>query len=483
MTDWTKHSAALLKAAYEGGQVSALEVVDQYLARQARSSLNAFITPLPERARERARQVDRRRKAGEPLGALAGIPVAVKDNIATTFAPTTCASRILEGYRSPYDAGVIERLEGADAVIVGKTNMDEFAMGSSNENSAFGPVANPRAPGRVPGGSSGGSAAAVAGRLACLALGSDTGGSVRQPAAFCGCVGFKPSYGAVSRYGLVAFASSLDQIGPLGRSAADVTLLFDVIAGPDRRDATSAGRDLPPVTEEPGRAPAPLTIGVFPAWQAAQPDREAREESERLLAVCREAGHTVVEIDLPHVHLGIAAYYVVANAEASANLARFDGVRFGYRAARPKSLHDLYLRTRGEGFGAEVKRRIMLGTYVLSAGYYEAYYLRALKVRNRIREDFARAFGRVDVILSPTVPRPAFGLGEKIDDPLAMYLSDVYTVPANLAGLPAISLPLGMTADGLPLAVQLWGPRYSDRRLLAAASRVERLLDFDAHSA
>jgi len=482
MTDWTKKSAGDLATAFEAGEVTSLEVTGQYAAKISADALNAFITPLTDRAKERARAIDLRRRAGAPLGPLAGIPVAVKDNIATTFAPTTCASRILDGYRSPYNAAVIDRLEAADAVIIGKTNMDEFGMGSSNENSAFGPVVNPHAEGKTPGGSSGGSAAAVAGHLTCMALGSDTGGSVRQPAAFSGCVGFKPTYGTVSRYGLVAFASSLDQIGPLGRSVADVATLFDAIAGHDPRDSTSSPAALPSAQEALPAAPKPLTIGFVPGWQVGGLASAIQEEMERLTKLCREAGHALIEVELPHVHLGIAAYYIIANAEASANLARYDGVRFSRRAENFRSLHDLYSRTRGEGFGREVKRRIMLGTYVLSAGYYEAYYLRALKVRNRMRDDFRRVFEQVDVLISPTAPTAAFALGEKIDDPLAMYLSDVFTVPANLAGLPAISLPLGVDAGGLPLGVQLWGARYSDHRLLAAAAQIEQLLGFDPHT-
>ena len=481
MTDWTRKSAGALATAFEGGEVTALEVVGLYAAKIADDSLGAFITPLSDRAKERARSIDARRRAGERLGPLAGIPVAIKDNIATTFAPTTCASRILDGYISPYDAAVVERLEAADALIIGKTNMDEFAMGSSNENSAFGPVANPHDHRRTPGGSSGGSAAAVAGHLTCLALGSDTGGSVRQPAAFTGCVGFKPTYGAVSRYGLVAFASSLDQIGPLGRSVADVATLFDVMCGHDPRDSTSCAVPAPSAGREETGDPACLTIGIVPGWQAGGVDTDIQEELERLIQLCREAGHRIVEVDLPHVHLGIAAYYIIANAEASANLARYDGVRYGHRAANYRSLHDLYCRTRGEGFGPEVKRRIMLGTYVLSAGYYEAYYLSALKVRNHIRDDFRRAFDQVDLLLSPTTPTAAFALGEKILDPLAMYLSDVFTVPANLAGLPAVSLPLGVNTEGLPLGVQLWGARFRDTELLSAAARIEQLLGFDLH--
>jgi len=463
---------------YAARHATALEVVEDYARRIKADTLNAYITPTLERAREDARRVDERRQAGKPLGLLAGIPIALKDNLATTFAPTTCGSKMLRDYISPYDATVVQRLMDAGAIILGKTNMDEFAMGSSNETSAFGPVHNPYDADAVPGGSSGGSAAAVAGHLACLALGSDTGGSVRQPAAFCGCVGFKPSYGAVSRYGLVAFASSLDQIGPLGRTVDEVALLFRVIAGPDERDSTSIRTELPRSDSVERRRPLRLGVMRFPDDGV---DYETAIMFERFLQVCRQEGHRVKEVRLRHLDLGIATYYVIANAEASANLARYDGVKYGHRAHAPADLHGLYVRSRGEGFGREVKRRIMLGTYVLSAGYYDAYYLRAVKVRNLIRAEFDRVFREVDYLLSPTTPTPAFRLGEKVDDPLAMYLSDIFTVPANLAGIPAISLPAGLSEAGLPLALQLWGPRGSDYRLLAAAARLEEMVGYQPH--
>lgn len=481
MTDWTKVTAEALAAAYVRGETTSLDVVGQYAHRIEESEYNAFLATTFDRARERARGIDARRKQGEKLGALAGVPIVIKDNIVTKTAPTTCASKILEGYQSPYDATVIERLEAADAIILGKTNMDEFAMGSSGEFSAFGAIHNPHNVKATPGGSSGGSAAAVAGHLSCLALGSDTGGSVRQPAAFCGCVGFKPSYGAVSRYGLVAFASSLDQIGPLGRSVRDVAALYDVVAGPDDRDSTSVREELPKALPGLGERHH-LKLGVMRMTDTEAIDPEIVDTMQRIMQVARQAGYELVEIDLPYIDLGIATYYVIANAEASANLARYDGVKYGFRAHAPSDLQGLYARTRGEGFGTEVKRRIMLGTYVLSAGYYDAYYLRALKVRNKIREGFKGLFAQVDFLLSPAAPSPAFPLGAKVDDPVAMYLSDVFTVHANLAGIPAISLPAGISErSGVPLALQVWGPRGSDDRLLAAAAQLEELLGYRSH--
>lgn len=478
MTDWTSKSLVELKDAYAEGRATALEVVRQYCARIKSNDLNAFIEPLLDRACEAARQIDKRRAAGEVPGPLAGIPVALKDNLATDFAPTTCASKILAGYRSPYNATVVDRLINADAIVIGKTNLDEFAMGSSNENSFYGPVRNPYDERMIPGGSSGGSAAAVAGRLCCTALGSDTGGSVRQPAALSGCVGMKPTYGHVSRYGLVAFASSLDQIGPLGRCVSDVAAMYDVIAGPDELDSTSTRVSLPAAQDHLTDPPGPLRVGVIAESRGEGVSPEIRETMDRLVCVLKDAGHELRDVSLPSLNAGISTYYIVANAEASANLARYDGVKYGHRSEQPRDLEDLYSRTRGEGFGAEVKRRIMLGTYVLSAGYYDAYYLRALKVRNRIREEFAHAFAEVDFLLSPTTPQPAFAIGSRIHDPLSMYLCDVFTVGANLAGLPAVSMPVGRTGSGLPLGAQLWGARGSDHRLLQFAQTLEDLVDY-----
>jgi aspartyl-tRNA(Asn)/glutamyl-tRNA(Gln) amidotransferase subunit A len=482
MMDWTRATAAQLRDAYALGETTPLAVTKAYLERIHGDRLGAFLSVRAEAALEEARVITDGLRQGRDLGRLAGIPMAIKDNIATSFLPTTCASRMLEGYRSPYDATVVQKVQAEGAIVLGKTNMDEFSMGSSTEHSAFGPVANPHDSTRVPGGSSGGSAAAVVDRLACVALGSDTGGSVRQPAALCGCVGFKPTYGHVSRYGLVAFASSLDQIGPLARTVADCALVYDCLAGPDPRDGTAVTSPLPRATEVIDRT-GPLTFGTLASMADDGLDPEVARAFSRVSELCRRRGHRVREVSLPHVALSTAAYYVIANAEASANLARYDGAKFGRRTRHQGDLAAMYARSRGEGFGPEVKRRIMLGTYVLSAGYYDAYYLRAVRVRNLIRREFRDAFREVDVLLSPTSPTPAWPLGQKRHDPLAMYLSDVFTVTANLAGLPAVSLPVGHTQDGLPLAVQLWGDRHSDAELLAAAAALEADLGYDSHRA
>ena len=482
MTDWTRASAAELTDAYRRGETTVREVVEQYARRIRQDRLNAFISNQIDAALRRARDLDARRRSGRLLGPMAGIPVAVKDNITTDFAPTTCASSMLRDFHAPFNATVVERLLAADAVIVGKTNMDEFGMGSSTENSAFGPVLNPHHAGYTAGGSSGGSAAAVADRLTCLALGSDTGGSVRQPAALSGCVGFKPSYGTVSRFGLVAFASSFDQVGPMARSVEDVALLYDVIAGHDPRDATSSPRPIPCAREAVRHPPERLRIGLFTVPQHHDVSPDIQATVPRLAALLRGVGVMVEEVSLPALSLGVAAYYIVANAEASANLARFDGVRYGLRARGPQNLLDLYRQSRNRGFGPEVKRRIMLGTWVLSAGYYEAYYERALRVRRRMRQEFARAFESFDVLLSLTTPRTAFRLGEMAGTPLDMYLTDAFTVPANLAGLPAVSLPVGKTDAGLPFGVQLWGARFCDAQLLGAAARLESLVGYDPHT-
>ncbi len=408
---------------------------------------------------------------GEDPGPLAGVPVALKDNLCTRGVPTSCSSRILEGWRPPYDATVVTRIASAGAVLVGKTNMDEFAMGSSTEGSAFGPTRNPHDIGRVPGGSSGGSAAAVAAGFVPLALGSDTGGSIRQPAALCGVVGMKPTYGAVSRYGLVAFASSLDQIGPLATSVADAALLFDVIGGHDPRDSTSLDRPLPPAVSGLGDGVEGLVVGVLTELvAAADPDVVARvrEAADALAA----AGARVEEVSVPEVTLGLSAYYLIAPGEASSNLARYDGVRYGLRVDAADTVA-MNTATRTAGFGAEVKRRIMLGTYVLSAGYVDAYYNQALRVRTRIIDGFATAYGRCDVLLGPTAPTTAFALGEKTDDPYAMYLSDVCTVPSNLAGHPAVSVPFGTGDDGLPVGVQVLGPALAEGVVFQVAAALE----------
>ncbi len=462
--------------AVAAGELTAEAATREALSRIRGERFNAFLHVDADGALARAAAIDAKRRAGETLGPLAGVPIAVKDNLCTKGVPTTCASRMLEGYRPPYDAHVVERLRAADAVIVGKTNMDEFAMGSSSESSAFGPVKNPWDVTRTPGGSSGGSAAAVAARLVPAALGSDTGGSVRQPAAFCGVSALKPTYGRVSRYGLVAFASSLDQVGPFGETVDDVARLFAAIAGHDPRDATSSDHPLDDYVGAVGGSVAGLRVGV-PRFADGHPAVAAA--LAETVAALRAAGAEIVDVELPHARHAVSTYYLIATAEASSNLARFDGVRYGHRAARSpggakNELLDMYARTREEGFGDEVKRRIMLGTYALSAGYYDAYYLRALKVRTLIRRDYDLAFARCDVVLTPTAPTPAFKIGEKVDDPLAMYLADVFTLPASLAGLPAISTPCGISDDGLPVGAHLVAAPFAEATLLRAASVVER---------
>jgi aspartyl-tRNA(Asn)/glutamyl-tRNA(Gln) amidotransferase subunit A len=463
-----------MAAAFAVGEASAEELtraaLDRILAQDSR--IGAFLTLTHIPAMNRARELDSRRAAGERLGPLAGVPIAVKDNICTRGIPTTCASRILEGYVPPYDATVVERLANHGAVLVGKTNMDEFAMGSSTENSALKVTRNPWDHERVPGGSSGGSAAAVAAGMVPLSLGSDTGGSIRQPAALCGVVGVKPTYGAVSRYGLVAFASSLDQIGPFARTVEDAALLYEAIAGHDPLDSTALPEPVLPVVKALDGDLRGLRIGMVRelAGDGIQPDTLAavRAAADWFAAQGAEVG----EASLPTVKYGIAAYYVVANAEASANLARYDGVKYGLRAERTELL-ETYRETRSQGFGAEVKRRIMLGTYALSSGYYDAYYRKAQQARTRLRQDFAAAFDRFDVLLSCTSPTTAFRIGERADDPLEMYLSDIATVSANLAGIPAISLPCGLDGAGLPIGLQLQGPAMSEPTLFRVAHAFE----------
>ncbi|MCO6511524.1 MAG: Asp-tRNA(Asn)/Glu-tRNA(Gln) amidotransferase subunit GatA [Aridibacter famidurans] len=435
-------------------------------AKRLNPDLNAFLSIHRDEALAR---VDA--GGGGPLG---GFPIAIKDNICTKGKRTTCGSRILGDYEPQYDATAVERLENAGAVIVGKTNMDEFAMGSSNENSAFGPVRNPWDRERVPGGSSGGSAAAVAAGIVRAALGSETGGSVRQPASFCGVVGLKPTYGRISRYGLVAFASSLDQIGVFGRSAGDVADVLAVIAGRDENDSTTADVEVP---DYRSKLEAPIEgkrVGVPRALLGEGLDTEVRTAVERSLEGLESLGAELVDIDLPRQKYSIAVYYIIATAEASSNLARYDGVRYGFRAENAHELREMYFRTREEGFGAEVKRRIMLGTYVLSSGYYDAYYAKAQKVRSMLKREFSDAFGKCDVIATPTCPSTAFRIGEKSDDPLAMYLSDIYTASANLAGIPGISVPCGLSDEGLPIGLQLLGPYWSEDVLLNLASEFEK---------
>jgi aspartyl-tRNA(Asn)/glutamyl-tRNA(Gln) amidotransferase subunit A len=440
-------------------------------------TINAFISVDAEGALAQADAVDRRRAAGEPLGPLAGIPIAVKDLICVAGGRTTCGSRILADYVAPYDATVIGKLRAADAVLVGKTNMDEFAMGSSTENSYFGPTRNPADPDRVPGGSSGGSAAAVAAHETVMALGSDTGGSVRQPAAYCGVVGLKPTYGRVSRYGLVAYASSLDQIGPVTKDVEDAALLLQVIAGHDSRDSTAIEAPVPRYPESLGKDLSGLRVGMAREHFPPELNGEIAAATRHAASLLEAAGVELVELDLPvagHGDYCLGAYYLIAMAEASANLARYDGVKFGHRAGNVKDLQALYQQSRSEGFGPEVKRRIMLGTYALSAGYYDAYYLKAQKVRTLIRQDFERAFSRCDALLAPVAPDVAFRVGEKTDDPLQMYLTDIYTVAINLAGVPGISIPCARSADGLPIGVQLIGAPLQEEKLLQLAHALER---------
>jgi aspartyl-tRNA(Asn)/glutamyl-tRNA(Gln) amidotransferase subunit A len=471
-------TVAELSAALEAGRTSAVELVERALARAAawELRLHALLSTRPDAARAEAEACDPRRHRGTRRGPLDGIPVAIKDNLAQEGEPCGCASRILAGYVSPFDATAVARLREAGAVIVARTNMDEFAMGSSTEHSAFGPTRNPWDLERSPGGSSGGSAAAVAAGIVPLALGSDTGGSVRQPAAFTGVVGLKPTYGRVSRYGLVAFASSLDQIGPLARTAEDCALALDAISGHDPRDSTSLP-ELPLTSHAALRGEVSgLTIGLpRETFEAGGADPSVLARVRDAVAVLEASGAKLREVSLPYTRYAIAAYYLIANAEASSNLARFDGVRYG-RRARSTSLTEMYERSRSEGFGAEVKRRVLLGTYVLSAGYYDAYYRKAQRMRTLLRRDLARAFEECDVLLTPTAPETAFPLGAR-SDPLAMYLSDVYTVSANLAGVPAISLPCGLV-DGRPVGFQLLGRALDDAAVLRVADAFQRCTDF-----
>ena len=459
------------------GSATAVEICGAFLDRidATNGTLNAFNHVERDRALARAEVIDRQRASGAPLGPLAGVPVALKDNMCMRGMRTTASSKILEHFIPPYDATVVQKLEAAGAVILGKTNCDEFAMGTSNENSAYGPVRNPWQTDTTPGGSSGGSAAAVAARCAPLALGSDTGGSIRTPASFCSVVGLKPTYGRVSRYGLLAFASSLDQIGPITRSVADAALALSVVAGADSRDSTASAEPVPDFSAALTGDVKGVRVGVPRAFVSEGVDEPVRRAYDEGLAALRDAGATLVDIELPHATFAIPVYYLVCTAEASSNLARYDGVKYGYRspAARDGSLKTMYSRTRDEGFGTEVKRRIMLGTYVLSAGYYDAFYLKALQVRTLMRRDYDRAFEQVDVIAMPTSPTPPFKLGEKTADPLQMYLADIFTVSANLAGLPGISVPGGF-ADGLPLGFQLIGRMFDEATLLRVADVFER---------
>ena len=472
--DFGKTSVDDLAELINNGEVTPRRVAEVSLdaAEKLNEPLNAFLEIGRKVALERAESI-----TGDE-GVLAGIPIAIKDNICVRGMQASCGSRILGDYHPPYNATVIERLLGAGAVVIGKTNCDEFAMGSSNENSAFGPVKNPWDTSRVPGGSSGGSAAAVASGIVPIALGSDTGGSVRQPASFCGIFGLKPTYGRNSRYGLVAFASSLDQVGVFARRTSDVARVLGVIAGRDLHDATTADVPVPNYLDELTDNIKGARIGLPRSLFGEGLDAEVRESVEAVVDVYRELGAEIVNVDLPNAQYSIAVYYIIATAEASSNLARFDGVRYGFRAEDAPELRQMYRKTREEGFGAEVKRRIMLGTYVLSAGYYEAYYGKAQQVRSLIKEDFRRAFESCDAIITPTSPTPAFLIGEKVDNPLSMYLNDVYTVTANLAGIPGLNVPCGLSSHRLPIGFQLLGSYWSEPTLLKLAHAYEMAQPF-----
>ena len=459
-------------------KVRAQEAVERSLSRieEANSKVGAFITVTRDSALAQARRVDEKIAKGEPVGPLAGLPVALKDNLCTTDARTTCGSRMLENYVPPYDATAVRKLREADAVFVGKTNMDEFAMGSSTEHSAFFPTRNPWNLECVPGGSSGGSAVAVASDMVAAALGSDTGGSIRLPAAYTGTVGFKPTYGRVSRYGLVAYGSSLDQIGPLARTVAGAALVARAISGPDPMDATSVDRPVEDFVADLEREPSSLRIGIPGEYFGEGLDPEIRAGVEAALGKLTAKGAKRVEVSLPMTEFGVAAYYIVAPCEASSNLARYDGAHYGYRAQGFDDVISLFARSRQEGFGPEVTRRIILGTFALSSGYYDAYYVRALKVRRKIKEDFDRAFADCDVVVGPTAPMPPYRIGAKADDPLAVYLLDVYTVAANLAGLPGVSIPCGLTKGGFPIGLQIQARAFDDLTALQAARAFEREL-------
>lgn len=471
MTRWYEKTAFEIREAVASGAVSAVEVTRSYLGRidAVDEKVGAYTQVWHDHALAQAASIDAKIAAGESVGALAGVPVSLKELICTTEGFTTCSSRILQGFRSPYNATVTEKLLAADAVLLGKVNMDEFAMGSSTENSAIQRTSNPWNLDCVPGGSSGGSAASVASDTCAISFGSDTGGSIRQPAAFCGCVGLKPTYGRVSRYGLVAFASSLDQIGPLTKDVTDTALAMNVICGKDPHDATSA--DLPAEDFLAGLKGGVkgLRVGLPKEFFVDGLGAEMRSLVEASAAVLEAQGAELVEVSLPHSDYAVTVYYIVAPAEASANLARFDGVRYGFRHPAANNITEMYVKTKSEGFGPEVQRRIMLGTYVLSSGYYDAYYLKAQKVRRLITQDFDTAFKQCDVILTPTAPTPAFKRGEKSKDPLEMYLNDIFTISTNLAGVPALSMPCGKSASGLPVGVQLIGKAFDEATLLRAA--------------
>jgi aspartyl-tRNA(Asn)/glutamyl-tRNA(Gln) amidotransferase subunit A len=463
------------RSAIQERRTTSMSLVESFYSRIQKedSAIGAYLTLTRERALEQADRMDRMAAEGKPLPPLGGVPVTIKDVMCTRGVRTTAGSKILANFIPPHDSTAVARLEAAGAVVLGKANCDEFAMGSSNENSAFHPVRNPRDSSRVPGGSSGGSAAAVAADMAVVALGSDTGGSIRQPASFCGVVGLMPTYGRVSRYGLIAFASSLDHIGPLAKTVKDAATVLRTIAGRDPMDSTSADVPVPDYVAELNQPVSGLRIGVAKEYFGDGLDSEVRKAVEDAIQVLAKLGCEVVPVSLPHTEYAIPTYYIVATAEASSNLARFDGVRYGYRAKQARTLSDMYRRTRDEAFGAEVKRRIMLGTYALSAGYYDAYYLKAQKVRTLLTRDFDEAFKKVDAIVTPTCPTAAFKLGEKVNDPLAMYLADIYTVTADLAGVPGISIPCGATRENLPIGLQIVGKHFDEATILRVANAYE----------
>ncbi len=481
----TPDSAQLIAADVAAARRRAVDVCAEALERieACDSATGAFIEVTRAHALDAAARIDGDVAAGKSVGPLAGVPVAIKDNLCTRFSRTTCGSKMLAAFESPYDATAVERLERAGAVIVGKTNLDEFAMGSSTETSVFGRTRNPWDLQRVPGGSSGGSTVAVAARMVPIALGTDTGGSIRQPASLCGVVGMKPTYGRVSRFGLVAYGSSLDQIGPLATCVDDVAVVLTAISGHDPKDSTCVDQPVPDyraalMDDNLAQRASGLRIGIPREYFGEGLDAQVSDAVKQALDVYQTLGAELVDLSLPHTRYCIAAYYVVATAEASSNLARFDGVHYGHRAEKPSGIVDLYSRSREEGFGPEVKRRIMLGTFALSAGYYDAYYNKALKVRRLIKQDFDRAFEQVDVLACPASPTPAFRLGEKLDDPLQMYLADVYTIGPNLAGLPGIVVPCGFSGGGLPIGLQLIGPLFGEAALLQTARLHERETDW-----
>jgi len=465
-----------VRNAIAGRTLTASALAEEFYTRikQEDPEIGAFLTLSKERAAAKAAEIDRLAEAGNPLPPLAGVPVAIKDVMVTRDVRTTAGSKILENFVPPYDCTAVARMEAAGAIVLGKLNCDEFAMGSSTENSAYHPVHNPRDKSRVPGGSSGGSAAAVAAGMAVATLGSDTGGSIRQPASFCGVVGLKPTYGRVSRYGLIAFASSLDHIGPFANTVKDAALVLRTIAGRDPMDSTSAPVPVPNYVAELETPVESIKVGVAKEYFGDGLDPEVRAAVEAAIQKLAELGCEIVPVSLPHTEYAIPTYYIVATAEASSNLARYDGVRYGFRARNARTLSDMYRFTRDGGFGMEVKRRIMLGTYVLSAGYYDAYYLKAQRVRTLLTRDFDEAFKKVDVIAAPTCPTPAFRLGEKVNDPLAMYLADIYTVTANLAGIPGISVPCGENHEKLPIGLQLFGRHFDETTVLRVAHAYEQ---------